>query len=144
MKITITGSLRYIACPSCGDLHDRDDWPQNHARPGEALVAPNVIRDGMPAIQGQHDGKMYDSKRAIRASYQPSGNAEGKQYTEIGNDEQRHKPMKRPPPETKKIKDAVDKAGAMVNAGIVTRETYERRVLTDPGPVLKRKQIVGA
>lgn len=135
MKIIVTGGLRYIACPSCGDLHDKEDWPPNHARPGEALVAPNVIRDTMPAIQGQHDGKVYDSKRAIRASYQPSGNADGKQYTEIGNDEARHRPMKRNPPDAKKIKDAVQHGMARLRNGEVTKETYERKVIVRPGGI---------
>jgi len=139
MKITVRGSLRLIACPSCGELHDKSDWPPNHARPGEVLVAPNVIRDEMPPIQGQHDGKIYDSKRAIRASYEPSGNAEGKKFVEIGNDPARLRPFKRQPPDKKGIRTSIEKARAKLSNGEVTPETYERKVITRPGPLLARK-----
>lgn len=130
--MNLTGGLRYKLCALCGDMHEVANWPDNHVQP---IAAPMVIRDSMPAIQGQHDGKMYDSKRAIRASYQPSGNADGKQYTEIGNDPQRHKPMKRNPPDAKKIRDAVQHGMARLRNGEVTKETYERKVITRPGPI---------
>lgn len=131
----VTGGLRFKRCPDCGELHDKYDWPDNHRLPEEAISAPMVIRDGMPAIQGQHDGKFYDSKRAMRASYEPSGNAEGKKFIEIGNDPARHKPFKRPPPDKKAIKDAVQHGAARLRNGEVTAETYARKVITRPGPI---------
>lgn len=98
-------------------MHDKYAWPDNHAMPGERLAAPMVVRDEMPAIQGQHDGKIYTSKRALRASYMPSGNAEGKRYVEIGNDPARHKPKKRHKPDRKAIHDSVQKAKARFDRG---------------------------
>lgn len=115
--MTHTGGLRYWTCPDCGEMHDRHEWPDNHRRPSEALAAPMVIRDDMPVIRGQHDGKLYDSKRAIRASYQPSGNAEGKYFTEIGNDPARHKPFVKPKPSKKGIRDSLRKAEARFKRG---------------------------
>lgn len=129
------GGLRYRICPDCGELHDVHDWPGNHRLWNEDLCAPQVIRDEMAPVQAQHDGKIYDSKRAIRASYEPSGNAEGKKYIEVGNDPARHKPFKRPPPDRKAIKDAVQRGVARLARGEVTKETYERKVITRPGPI---------
>lgn len=139
MKITTHGGLRFLACPSCGELHDRDDWPGNHARPGDpdAIVAPNVIRDDMPAVISQVTGEVFESKRGIRKTYQPSGNPEGRLYQEIGNSPQ---PAFKPAlPDKRKIRDSMEKAKAKLDRGEVTRETYERKVITRPGPVTARK-----
>jgi hypothetical protein len=114
----MAGSLRYWRCPDCGDLHDKYDWPGNHARPEERLSAPNVISDNQPPIQSMLDGKIYDSKAALRATYRPSGNREGKYYTEVGNDPSitNPKPFKKPKPDRQKIKAAVH--GAFSKAGL--------------------------
>lgn len=128
-------TLRYRVCPDCGEMHGRDDWPDNHRRPEEVLSAPSVISDTMPALRGQHDGKVYDSKRALRASYLPSGNAEGKRYVEIGNDPARNRPFKRSAPDAKSIRDSIAKSQAKLARGEVTKETYERKVITRPGPI---------
>lgn len=111
------GGLRYWTCPDCGDMHDKYDWPSNHAMPGERLAAPNVVRDEMAPVRGQHDGKIYDGKRALRASYLPSGNAEGKYYVEIGNDPARHRPKPRTKPDRKAIRDSIEKARARFKRG---------------------------
>jgi hypothetical protein len=139
MKITVTGGLRFIACPSCGDLHERDKWPANHARPGDpdAIVAPNVIRDEMPALQSQVTGEIFESKRGIRKTYQPSGNPDGRLYQEIGNEIQ--KPFKRKQASAKEIRTSMAKAQAKLDRGEVSKETYERKVITRPGPVIARK-----
>lgn len=110
-------SLRYRFCPDCEDMHDVHAWPDNHRRPEEAISAPMVIRDGMEPVQSMLDGKMYDSKRALRATYRPSGNKEGKYYTEVGNDSaiMEPKPFKKPKPDRMKIKAAVH--GAFSKAG---------------------------
>ncbi len=134
-KMTVRGSLAVRMCPDCGEAHRLDDWPDNHRRPDEVLTAPNVIRDDMPPIQGQHDGKIYDSKRAIRASYLPSGNAEGKYFTEIGNEKQVRKRTK---PPKDKIHAAVQKAAADLNNGRVTEAT-KQKLLSRPGPTLSKK-----
>lgn len=125
----VTGGLRYRLCALCGDMHEVANWPDNHVQP---IAAPMVIRDEMPAIQGQHDGKMYDSKRALRASYQPSGNAEGKYFTEIGNEVQKRTRVK---PDRRQIKDSVQKAAAKLRNGEVTPMTYATKVITRPGPI---------
>ena len=140
-RMIITGGLRYIACPSCGDLHSKDAWPANHARPGDpdAIVAPNVIRDELPtARQSQVTGTWHDSKRGIRATYQPSGNPQGVLYQEIGNSPQ---PKFTPPPiDPRGIRDSMAKAQAKLDRGEVSSpQVYETKVLNRPGPLLARK-----
>lgn len=113
----VTGGLRYRMCPDCGELHDKYGWPDNHRLPHEAICAPNVVRDDQTPIQSMVDGKVYDSKRALRATYQPSGNREGVQYTEVGGDKSILKPYKKPKPDRMKIKAAVHSAFSKVGLG---------------------------
>ena len=127
------GGLRYWRCPDCEEFHDKYAWPDNHRKPGEAIAAPMVVRDEMDPVQNQHDGKYYTSKRAIRASYLPSGNKEGVRLIELGNEKQKRERIK---PDRKAIHDAVQKASARMARGEVTKETYERKVITRPGPAV--------
>ncbi len=115
-------TLRYRVCPDCGDMHDRDDWPDNHRRPNEALCAPMIGTDEMPAVQNQHDGQFYTSKRALRASYLPSGNKEGVRLIEIGDDKSRLLPRKKAKPDRKGIKTSIEKAVARFDRGERTRD----------------------
>lgn len=112
----MTGSLRYWRCPDCGDLHDKYDWPDNHARPEERLAAPSVISDSQPHIQSMATGEWFDSKSELRKTYKPSGNKQGERYTEVGGDPAHLRPRKRPPPDRKAIKAAVH--GAFSKAGL--------------------------
>lgn len=45
-------------------------------------------------VQSAADGKWYDSKSALRATYLPSGNPQGIRYNEVGNDVQSPPPVK--------------------------------------------------
>jgi hypothetical protein len=112
----MTGGLRYKLCALCGDMHDVHDWPDNHVQP---LAAPMVIRDDMSPVQSMLDGKLYDSKRALRATYRPSGNREGKYFTEVGDDKSitDPKPFVKPKPDRKAIKAAVGKAFSRAGLG---------------------------
>jgi len=70
-----------------------------------------VVSDAMPPVQSMLDGKMYDSKSAIRATYKASG------ATEVGNDPARFKPRPKPKVDRKAIKDSVERAEARFNRG---------------------------
>lgn len=48
--------------------------------PRSGLPAPMLIRDAIDPLMGMHDGKLYDSKSALRASYRAAG------VEELGND----------------------------------------------------------
>lgn len=75
------------------------------------LPFPTVISDVMDPVQSQVDGKMYDSKAAIRASYREHG------VVEVGNDPARNKPFVKPRTSRKEIKETVDKARARFSRG---------------------------
>jgi hypothetical protein len=108
---TTSGGLRWRFCPDCGEMHDRDEWPGNHRRPGEALAAPQIVGDTMDALQSQASGKMYDSKSELRKEYKALG------MQEVGNDSGRLKPKAKDKPDRKKIHDAVHKAKARFDRG---------------------------
>lgn len=44
------------------------------------VALPHFVSDKLWDVRGQHDGRVYDSKSALRAAYRRGG------YTEIGND----------------------------------------------------------
>lgn len=94
------------------------DWkPLHNPRPPRtapkrsSLVAPSVIGDTMDPIVGQHNGKIYTSKSALRASYKRHN------MVELGNDPARFRTRQKPKVDRKAIKDSLDKAAARFNRG---------------------------
>jgi hypothetical protein len=75
------------------------------------LPCPRIASDVMEPVQSQHDGKMYDSKSALRATYRAAG------VIEVGNDPARLRPRKKKPIDDKAISETVDKAAARFNRG---------------------------
>jgi hypothetical protein len=65
------------------------------------------------------DGKIYTSKSAMRATYKPSGNPEGKRYVEIGDDASvtAPKPRAKPKIDRSAIKATVNKAFSRAGLG---------------------------
>lgn len=99
-------------CGSCKELHDVDAWPPlcMRAPPKRSnLKAPMLVRDGMEPVQSMLDGRMYDSKSALRATYKAAG------VVEVGND--LPKPRPRPRADRKAIKAAVRKAASRAGLG---------------------------
>ena len=86
---------------------------QRGARSG--LPCPMVIRDSMDDIQSMADGRIYDSKSALRRSYTADGNPQGRDYQEIGGTE--IEPAGRASVDKKALRDAVDKAMHDVETG---------------------------
>jgi hypothetical protein len=93
----------------------RDIVVPEKLRPGPAkrsdLPCPRIASDIMPPVQSQVDGRMYDSKSAIRRSYKVHG------VEEIGNDPARLRPFVRPKNDRRKIKETVERAKARVERG---------------------------
>ena len=89
--------------------------PASHKR--ARLGAPMVISDEMPPTQSMLDGKYYTSKAALRATYRPSGNAEGARFVEVGNDPAMLRPRPKPGPDRKAIRDSVGRAFARSGLG---------------------------
>lgn len=88
--------------------------PRKAARPPSKrsdLAFPMVVSDTMDAVQSQVDGKMYDSKSAIRASYRAHD------VTEVGNDPARFKPRVKAKIDRREIRNTIDRAKARVERG---------------------------
>lgn len=117
----MTQRYRGKYCTLCQSIHEQEPNYERCPKEGQSkfsdIASPMVIMDTMTPVQSQVDGKMYDSKAAIRASYKPSGNAEGKEYVEVGSDPSRHKPFKRAKPDTAKNVEAIKKAHARFDRG---------------------------
>jgi len=77
------------------------------------LTSPMVIGDTMQPVQSMLDGKMYDSKSSLRATYKAAG------VVEIGNDASvtQPKPRARPKPDRKAVKETVSKAFSRAGLG---------------------------
>jgi len=89
--------------------------PAHHARSGHGL--PALIGDEMPPVKNMVDGKIYTSKAAMRATYKPSGNAEGASFAEIGNDPAMFRQRPKPKPDRQAVKAAVGRAFSRAGLG---------------------------
>jgi hypothetical protein len=61
-------------------LKGSEEDPGRPRGPRSELACPHFITDHLPELVGQHDGKVYTSKSALRASYHSHG------IQEVGND----------------------------------------------------------
>lgn len=77
------------------------------------LKAPGLILDTMQEVRSQLDGKVYDSKAALRRTYKQAG------VVEVGNDSSvtDPKPYKRPKLDRKAVSNSVEKAFAKAGFG---------------------------
>ncbi len=104
-------------CRYCGNWHPVDNWPHNclpPAKPRSELPAPSVIADTIEPVQSMLDGRMYDSKAALRQTYKDHG------AIEVGNDSSvtNPKPHKPKRPDRKEIGAAVDRAFSQAGLGV--------------------------
>lgn len=83
--------------------------PALHAR--SVHGCPMVIGDTMEPVQSMLDGKMYDSKRTLRATYRAAG------VTEVGNDPAIHRKAPKPKANRQAIKAAVNRAFSRAGFG---------------------------
>lgn len=112
--------MRKRYCRVCTGWHPVDDIPHNCQTINwnrSPLSAPTVVCDTMDGhLRSYADGKMYDSKAKLRATYKPSGNPQGESYVEVGNE-----PLKRimepKNPDRKGIEAAVGKAFSRAGLG---------------------------
>lgn len=105
-------------CKVCRGWHDLDKpWPQSCLKLGRArrshLPAPNMILDTMEPVQSMHDGKMYDSKAALRQTYKDAG------LVEVGDDSSVMDPKPRPKskPNRENVRASVRKAFSQAGLG---------------------------
>lgn len=57
-----------------------------------ALPCPQITRQFAEPIQSQANGKWYDNARELSASHRASGNPQGVDYIELGNERMEWKP----------------------------------------------------
>lgn len=81
------------------------------------LGAPMLRGDEMPATKNMVDGNFYTSKAAMRATYKPSGNAEGQSFIEVGNDPAMFRRSAKPKPDRSVVKAAVGRAFSRAGFG---------------------------
>lgn len=75
------------------------------------LPMPMLTRDQMDPVQSQLDGKLYDSKSALRRTYKQAG------VVEVGNDPARFKTPSKPKPDETAVRRTIEKAIARHNNG---------------------------
>jgi hypothetical protein len=87
------------------------------------LAAPMILNDRFDKpVQSMADGKWYESKAALRSTYKPSGNPEGKTFEEVGNEDTSKRP--RIKSDRKAIREAIHKAEADIASGNVPPARY--------------------
>lgn len=95
-----------------GELVDRDEfYSRQPALARSNLPCPMLMTDHMDPVQSMVDGRMYDSKSALRRTYRQAG------VIEVGNDPARLRPRQKPKIDRKAIKASLDRAEARFNRG---------------------------
>jgi hypothetical protein len=82
---------------------------QREYGPRSSLPFPMVLSDTMEPVQSQLDGRMYDSKSSLRATYKDAG------VLEIGNDPARFKTPEKPKVDRKAIRESIMRAKARLS-----------------------------
>lgn len=77
--------------------------------PRSSLSFPMVLSDTMEPVQSQLDGRFYDSKSKLRATYKDAG------VIEIGNDPARFKTKAPVKPDRKAIRESLARAKAKLS-----------------------------
>jgi hypothetical protein len=99
-------------CKVCRGWHDLDQpWPLACIKIEPDKRGPyriHVISDTMQPVQGQHDGKIYDSKAQLRSSYRAHG------LLEVGNDAARLRTPKAPQIDRTQIRASLERAKSRV------------------------------
>lgn len=98
--------------PETGRLVSADQYVRPRG-PRSHLPAPQVIGDTMDPVQSMLDGKLYDSKSRLRATYREAG------VVEVGNDPSvtDPKPFRKPKPDRKAIRASLERAASRVGLG---------------------------
>lgn len=111
---------RLRKCKVCPGWHDLDKpWPaaciRERTTSRSAFPMPYMVRPFSDPVQSMADGKFYDDPASLRATYKASGNPQGVDYIEVGNEDT----TKFTPPtvDKKAQRDAIERAIADVENG---------------------------
>jgi hypothetical protein len=137
-------SGQFMACKTCGGMHETSHWPHNcmpeqfdlaHEYAGIGIISDNLESiGGLNGIQCQASGLRFTSKSKMRREYKARG------VIEVGNEPQRMKEFTKPKPDRKAIRDAVRRATWQVEHEGATATAYRKRAKRAPnafGPVAK-------
>jgi len=75
------------------------------------LPTPRIAGDSMAPVQSMLDGRMYDSKSALRSTYKAAG------VVEVGNDPARLRPREKPKVDRQAMKATLERATARFDRG---------------------------
>lgn len=90
--------------------------PQNSKRSN--IPCPMLIADTIEPTKSMADGKYYTSKQELRGTYKASGNPQGVEYIELGNDQNYNAPKGgHVKIEDAQVKDLIAQADAAVERG---------------------------
>jgi hypothetical protein len=92
--------------------------PEQRQSVRSSFPCPQIRSDRIEPVQSMADGNWYDSMSSLRATYKPSGNPQGEEYTEIGDAPMRG-PKEMPRMTKQEISDLLDKSEAMISRGEV-------------------------
>lgn len=98
------------------DLKPKGRW--KHTTPPKRAAdfpVPHVVRPFSEPVQSMADGKFYDDPASLRATYKASGNPNGVDYVEVGNEDITK--FEAPKEDRKARRDAIERAIADVKAG---------------------------
>lgn len=103
---------RWILDESIGKLVPADEYQRPTGKRSN-LKSPMIMGDSMQPVQSMLDGKMYDSKSALRATYKAAG------VIEVGNDSSitDPKPRAKTKPDKKAVRATVEKAFSRAGLG---------------------------
>lgn len=110
--------MRERFCKQCREWHPLDNWPVSCCEAREvarsSLPGPMLIKDGMDPVKSMLDGKMYDSKAALRATYKEAG------VIEVGDDKSvtNPQPRKKPKVDRTQVRQSVSKALSQAGFGV--------------------------
>lgn len=109
-------SERYVADPVRGLISAAEFYADKYAgreHSRSTLPCPNIATDTMEPVQSMLDGKMYDSKANLRATYKAAG------VTEVGNDSSvtNPKPYTPPAPDKKAVRASIEHAFSRAGLG---------------------------
>jgi hypothetical protein len=107
---------KYIYSPA--GLVNQDTGEVEPFTRSNQVFLPQIMRgDDQEPLVSMADGKIYTSKSRMRESYKASGNPQGVEYIEVGNDQsmKKKKPRKKSDPDA--IKASVERAVADMENG---------------------------
>lgn len=89
--------------------------PKREPAPEPAFPCPHLVRPFSSPVKSMADGKYYDDPASLRATYKASGNPQGVDYIEVGNEDITK--FEKPKVDRKARREAIKEAIAKVDSG---------------------------